>query len=115
LSTGAAKAFDPSRENLVVGRFEIEELRAKADAWLDDADDDESVKDLTLAGEAQTGTRVRGKRLAGANEAATHRYVGSHTNDLRSGIHVNQFGISGEGIADRIAAVAQAANLRRGG
>jgi hypothetical protein len=46
---GLAEGVDPSGQHVVVGRLEVEEFEAHADAGLDDADRNQAFDDLPLA------------------------------------------------------------------
>jgi hypothetical protein len=103
---GLAERVEPGAQHFAVGRFQVEEFNAHADAWLDDADGDESFENLALADKFQAGPGIHGKRLAGANETSTEGNVGGDAFDLFAGFEVDQFDIGGKGKTDSVAAVA---------
>jgi len=109
----ATERVNPASKDFVRGSFEIEEFDAEADAGLDDANDDESFEDLVLAGELQAGPGVQWKGLVGANKAAAKGDIGGDAVDFLAGLHVGEFRIGSERIADGVAAVAYTRNARR--
>ena len=107
-SAGAALRVDPVGQDRVIRGLKVEELDAEADLGLDDPDGDEALEFLAFAAEAKSRAGTCGELLAGADEAAAKRDVRSDTGDLLAGLEMDEDGIRGEGIADRVAAVANA-------
>jgi hypothetical protein len=108
---GLAEGFEPGEQDVVVGRLEVEELNAHADAGLDDADNDQSFNDLAFPHELQTGAGIHGKRLAGADETPAQRDVGGDALHLFTGFEVNQLNIASKWKSDGVAAVADPGNV----
>src|ERR1700686_148794 len=103
-----AKLLDPSGHEIVAGGIDVDELDAHADARLDDAHHREAFHLLALARQYDPRARFQRQRLAGANEAAAHGNVGSYAGGVRAGFEINELGIRGKRIANRIATVAHA-------
>jgi len=105
---GAAEGINPGGKDFVGGRLQIEELDAETDAGLDNAYEDMSFEDLALAGKRQTSTTVLWEGLAGANEAAAKGDVGSDAVHFLAGLHIREFRIGSERIADGVTPVSYA-------
>jgi hypothetical protein len=114
-STGLAEGVNPGDQHVVVGRLEIEELDAHADAGLDDADGDQGFEDLAFAREFHAGARTHRERLAGAHETAAQGNVGRDTIHLFAGFKIDQLDVSRERKPNSVAAVANSrdAGIRR--
>jgi hypothetical protein len=89
-----------------VGRLDVEEFDAHADAGLHDANDDEGLEDLVFASESEAGAGAHGKRLAGTDKATTHGNIGRDAFSDLTGFEVEDFGISSKWVTKGIPAIA---------
>lgn len=112
-SAGAAKLIEPARQRLMIRTVEVDEFDAHADARLDDANDSQGLYCLLLAPEGDSDSGADRQRAAGANKTTAHKQVGSDALGARTGLKVENLDVSGKGIADGVAAVANRGAPRR--
>ena len=105
-SAGLAEVFDPANEGLVIGRLDIEEFHAYADARLNNADDPQGFDGLFFVAEGDAHSGLQRQGLTGADEAAAHGDIGGDTGRTCAGFEVEKLGIRGKGVANGVAAVA---------
>ena len=101
-SAGLAEVFDPANEGLVIGRLDIEEFHAYADARLNNADDPQGFDDLFFVTEGDAHAGLQRQGLAGADEAAAHGDIGGDTGRTCAGFEVEKHGIRGKGVANGV-------------
>jgi hypothetical protein len=104
--------IEPAGENRDGGRLDVDELEAHADSGLDDADHSQGFNAFAFACQGDAGAGFYGKRLAGADEAATKGEVGGDAFRAGAGFEIEDFGIGGERISDGVTAVAEASFAR---
>jgi hypothetical protein len=102
---GLAEGVDPGDQHFVEGRLKVEEFDTHANAWLDDADDNERFEDLSSPDEFHAGAGLHGQRFAGADKTSAERDVGGDAIHLFAGFEIDQFNISGKRKADGVAAI----------
>ena len=105
---GSAEGVDPGEEHFVEGRLEVEEFDTHADAWLDDADDNERFEDLSFSDEFHAGAGVHGQWLARADKTTAERDVRGDAIHLFAGFEIDQFNISRKRKTDGVAAITDA-------
>lgn len=103
----ASEIIEPAREDSDGGGFEVDELEAHADFGFDDANHGEGLDALALAGQGDAGAGADREGLAGAEEAAAERKIGSDAFGAGAGFEIEDFGVGGKRITDGVAAVAQ--------
>ena|SRR5271165_4752955 len=108
-----AEFVDPSSQDFVIGRFEVEEFNAHSHARFYDPDDDQGIECLALTDEFHTRARINRKRFAGADEAAPEGDIGGDPIDLLAGLKVDKFRIGSERVADGIATVTNTWHTKR--
>lgn len=104
---------DPTRKDFVVRRFDVEELDAHANSGFDDSDYPQSFHGLLLIAEDGAQPSLERKRLAGTNETAAHGDIGGDACNSSAGLKVQELGIGGKGITDRVAPVAHSEGAGR--
>jgi hypothetical protein len=109
----AAELIEPTDEDGVGRRLDIEEFEAHTNSGFDDADHGESLHGFAFAFEGDAGAGLHGEGLAGTDETAAEGDVRSDTFGADAGLEVEDFRVGSKRVTDSVAAVAQAYFVRR--
>jgi len=104
--------IEPRYEDGVGGGLDIEEFEAHADSGFDDANHGESFDGFAFTFEDDAGPGSHREGFAGAHETAAEGDVRGDAVGAGARFEVEDYGVSGKGITDSVAAVAQAYFVR---
>jgi len=109
----AAELLEPTDEDDVGPRLDIEEFETHSDSGFHDADHGERFHGFAFAFEGDAGAGFHGEGPAGADETAPEGNVRGDAVGADAGFEVEDLRVGSEWVTDSVAAVAQAYFVRR--